>query len=768
MSALDMRTVLFIYLISNVIITFVLFPFWLQNRNRFDGIGLWLIDYVLQMIGLLFVFVGAATENPFSIVLGIPLIMSGILIIYIGLGRFVGKKSLQVHNYILLGLSIIIHVYFTFIKPNMTGRTINLFAMNIIYSIQSFYLLYFRVDEELRAITRNTAYVFLALVIVSFLRIMDLLLTKHGNVFFKSGTIPTLLIMATIILVFLLTFSLITMINRRLIVKATEDSKDKEVLVATLSVEIAERKKAEENLRQVNEYLENLFNYANAPIIVWNPKFRITRFNKAFENLTGKKREDVIGKPIEILFPPELVEKTMDLIKRTFEGERWETVEIAIAHSDGSVRTVLWNSATIYHRDGKTPVATIAQGHDITRRKHAEAERLELQRQLFKAQKLESIGILAGGVAHDFNNMLLVIMGSLELTSFSLPADSRLLPNIKLAIDTCARAADLTRQLLAYSGQGKYIVESIELSLMVKENIALIESSVTKNVRLVAKLDEKLPYIKADKTQVQQVIMNLILNAAEAIGDNSGTITISSGSMQYDEDMLKESVFDEKPLPGNYVFFEVEDTGCGMDEVIKNKMFEPFFSTKFTGRGLGLAAVHGILRNHSGNIFVQSNPGKGTTIRVLFPEADHSIDGIAGPSTVNNKPSLSGTVLLIDDEDDIRYIGSEFLAQLGFKVFAANGGDEAFRLYQEHNAKIDLVLLDYLMPDLDGVATFDGLRKINPDCRVILLSGYSEEEATRRFEDRGLSGFIQKPYRMEKLREIIEKVLRQPGQVQAE
>jgi CheY-like chemotaxis protein len=264
--------------------------------------------------------------------------------------------------------------------------------------------------------------------------------------------------------------------------------------------------------------------------------------------------------------------------------------------------------------------------------------------------------------------------------------------------------------------------------------------------------------------------MNLILNAAEAIGDNSGTVTISSGSMQYDEVMLKNSIFDEKPLPGNYVFFEVEDTGCGMDEITKDKMFEPFFSTKFTGRGLGLAAIHGILRNHGGNIFVQSTPGKGATIRVLFPATDHIIDydNVARPLTINNKPALSGTVLLVDDEEDVRYIGSEFMAQLGFKVFAAKGGDEAIQLYQKQNAAINLVLLDYLMPDLDGVATFDGLKKIRPDCKVILSSGYSEEEATRRFEGKGLSGFIQKPYKIEKLNEIIEKVLRQPDQMQDE
>ena len=931
MMALDMKTVIFIYLLSNIIVSLVLFPFWLQNRNRFNGIDFWFADYVIQTIGLLLIFIGAATGNSVAIFLGIPLVVLGIIIIYIGLGRFTGKNIPQIHNYILLGLCIIIHGYFTFLKPSIPGSTINLFVMNMILTIQIFYFLVFKVDNDFRLITRNTAYVFLGFFIVSFLRVLDVFITSLGNAFLKSGVISTMLILAATILVFLLTFSLITMINSMLIRKATEDAREKEGLVTSLSNEILERKRAEislnlntlrtrdllkmqemynyprseimnytieasieatqsrfsfiglmdetesvmtiykwsrdtmtqcsitdkpmhfpiaesgvwgdcirqrksviinnyeaawptkkgypeghvpitrfigvpifdnkkivaigavanketdysqddidslttiagkmwemfrrkmaeESLRQTNEYLESLFSYANAPIIVWNPEFKITRFNQASENLTGRKSADVIGKPIETLFSLEHVEKTMDLIKRTFGGERWEAVEIPISHTDGSVRTVLWNSATIYDKDGKTPVAAIVQGQDITESKNAEAERLDLQKQLFKAQKLESIGILAGGVAHDFNNMLLVIMGSLELTMLGLPQDSKLLSNIKRAIDTCTRAADLTRQLLAYSGQGKYMVEKIYLSNVVKDNISLFESSIPRNIRLVSKLDKNLPYIEADRTQVQQVIMNLILNAAEAIGDNNGTVTLASGAMRYDEKMLKNSVFDEKPKPGIYVFFEVTDTGCGMDEKTKEKMFEPFFSTKFTGRGLGLAAIHGILRNHGGNIFVQSSSGNGSTIRVLFPATNQVKEETVEPSNVSSDtPGISGTVLLVDDEENVRYITSEFLAQLGFQVFAARGGEEALHIYQQHRGVIDLVLLDYLMPDLDGVATFEGLKKMRPDCRVILSSGYSEEEATRRFEGKGLSGFIQKPYKIDKLRVIVEKVMK--------
>ncbi|HEY9160705.1 MAG TPA: GAF domain-containing protein [Desulfomonilia bacterium] len=931
MMTLDMKTVIFIYLLSNIIVTLVLLPFWLQNRNRFNGIDLWLADYVIQTISLVLMFIGHVTDNIFATFLGAPLFLSGIIAIYIGLERFAGKKIPQVQNYILLGLSIIIHGYFTFIKPSFTGRSINLFIMCMILSLQISYYLAFKVDKEFRQITRNSAYVFLGFFIVSFLRVLNVIFMNRGNDLPTSGLIPALLMLAATVLVFLLTFSLITMINRMLIKKATEDANERDELVKRLSSEIAERSRAEislnlntlrtrdllkmqemysyprseimsytieasieatqsrfsfiglmdeaelvmtihkwsketmaqcsimdkpmhfpiaesgvwgdcvrqrkpviinnyeaawptkkghpeghipitrfmavpifdnkkivavgavanketdytqddvdsltaiankmwemfrrkmadESLRQTNDYLENLFNYANAPIIVWNPEFRVTRFNQASETLTGRKSADVIGKSIEILFPNDQAEKNMNLIRRTFSGERWEAVEIPISRTDGTVRTVLWNSATIYDSDKKTPVAAIAQGQDITDSKEAEAQRLDLQKQLFKAQKLESIGILAGGVAHDFNNMLLVIMGSLELTMLGLPQDSKLVSNIKRAIETCTRAADLTRQLLAYSGQGKYVVEKISLSSVVKDNISLFESSIPRNIRMISKLDKNLPYIEADRSQVQQVIMNLILNAAEAIGDNNGTVTLVSGAMRYDEKMLKNSVFDEKPKPGVYVFFEVTDTGCGMDEKTKEKMFEPFFSTKFTGRGLGLAAIHGILRNHGGNIFVQSSPGVGSTIRVLFPAAHQVKEETAEmPGVSSDKSVVSGTVLLVDDEENVRYITSEFLDQLGFGVLVAKGGEEALHIYQQHKDIIDIVLLDYLMPDLDGVATFEALRKMKPDCKVVLSSGYSEEEATRRFEGKGLSGFIQKPYKIDKLRVIIENAMK--------
>jgi len=288
----------------------------------------------------------------------------------------------------------------------------------------------------------------------------------------------------------------------------------------------------------------------------------------------------------------------------------------------------------------------------------------------------------------------------------------------------------------------------------------LIESSIPRNIRINAALNENIPFIEADRGQVQQVVMNLILNAAEAFGDKTGTITLSTGAMWYGEENLKACVFDEKPAPGNFVWFEITDTGCGMDEKTKEKIFEPFFTTKFIGRGLGLAAIHGILRNHGGNVFVKSEVGTGTTFRVLLPAVIKSNDDVDKHSMAADKSVLSGTVLVADDEKIIRSLCSEYLKNMGFEVILARGGNEALQLFSAHTDRISLVLLDYMMPDLDGVATFEGLKNIKPDCTVILSSGYSEEEATRRFEGKGLSGFIQKPYKIEKLQEVIKKVLK--------
>ncbi|MFO0945915.1 MAG: response regulator [Planctomycetota bacterium] len=307
--------------------------------------------------------------------------------------------------------------------------------------------------------------------------------------------------------------------------------------------------------------------------------------------------------------------------------------------------------------------------------------------------------------------------------------------------------------------QGRFIVQRFSLTEMVEEMVNLLQVSIPKNVVLKFLLDRQIPSIEADVTQIRQVTMNLILNAAESIETRSGIVTLATGHCEVDDDYLKQTYIDDRLEPGAYAYLEVSDTGCGMDEHARKRLFEPFFTTKTTGRGLGLAAVLGIVRGHRGAIKCYSEPGRGTTFKVLFPVAQ----GEPQPLRTNVKHADDyqggGLVLIVDDEKAVRELASRVLVKGGFEVLLATNGQEAVDVFRERQHEIILVLLDMMMPRLSGEETFRQLRQINPNVRVILSSGYNEQETTNRFAGKGLAGFVQKPYRSQELLEKIRLVL---------
>jgi len=335
-------------------------------------------------------------------------------------------------------------------------------------------------------------------------------------------------------------------------------------------------------------------------------------------------------------------------------------------------------------------------------KKIAEATLRERERQLWHAQKLESLGILAGGIAHDFNNILAGIMGYADLALRGLPASEPVRADIEVIKKAVQRAADLTRQMLAYSGKGKFVVEPVSLTQNVKDLSRMLEVSISKKAVLKHNLVPDLPVIQADASQINQVIMNLIINASEALGEQGGVISISTDTAQCNAEDLLAIGFGQDLAEGLYVRLEVADTGCGMDQQTLAKIFDPFFTTKFTGRGLGLAAVQGIVRGHKGAIRVSSEPGRGTTFCVLFPASGHST------LTVRSDPAATparsgGMVLVVDDEETIRVSAQRMIERAGLSALTASGGREAIRLFQEHQHEVSCVLLDLTMPDLDGV-----------------------------------------------------------------
>lgn len=393
---------------------------------------------------------------------------------------------------------------------------------------------------------------------------------------------------------------------------------------------------------------------------------------------------------------------------------------------------------------------------EIKGRQQAEKERLELETKILQAQKLESLAVLAGGIAHDLNNLLVGILGNADLALMDLSPTAPARENLHGIEIAAMRAADLAKQMLAYSGKGRFIVKRLELQSLIEEMVHLVGTSISKKV--VVKLDfaAGVPPIEADATQIRQIIMNLVINASEAIGDRSGVISIRTGAMDCDRNYLDETFLDDDLPEGAYSYIEVSDTGCGMTMETRARIFDPFFTTKFTGRGLGLAAVLGIVRGHKGAIKVYSEQDRGTTFKVLFPVVEGTIS--PDPTQVNDRDnnSLKGyTVLLVDDEETVRTVARRMLERIGMKVRTAEDGRQALALVKAEPDAFDCILLDLTMPHMDGEETFREIRLIRGDIPVVLSSGYNQQDLINRFAGKGLAGFIQKPYQVVLLREVL-------------
>jgi CheY-like chemotaxis protein len=367
--------------------------------------------------------------------------------------------------------------------------------------------------------------------------------------------------------------------------------------------------------------------------------------------------------------------------------------------------------------------------------------------------------MLAGGIAHDFNNILLAIQGNLEFAVAGLPPEAPSRENLVEVELAAKRAADLCRQLLAYSGKGRFAFGSLSLSRAVEETARMLAVSVSKKAELRFDFASDLPLIEADETQIRQVIMNLIINASEALGEKGGVIAISAGTVECDRAQLNGLIHGERLPEGRYVFLEVSDTGCGMDAETRRKIFDPFFTTKSAGRGLGLPVILGIMRGHGGAIGIRSEPGMGTAFRLIFPASTSTVEHVEEPPTRSVGWKGSGTVLLVDDEEMVRAVAKRMLEHLGFSVLVASDGAAALEIFRAHHGTIACVILDLTMPRMDGIKTLAALRDISGGAKVMLSSGYSEHEISKRFSGKGFSGFIEKPYRVNELGDKLRAML---------
>lgn len=436
--------------------------------------------------------------------------------------------------------------------------------------------------------------------------------------------------------------------------------------------------------------------------------------------------------------------------------EHW-VHEYRVRFSDGTVRWLQGNAQPQREADG----ATVWHGFitDITERKAADAAVAGFERKLQETQKLESLGVLAGGIAHDFNNILTGVLGNASLASLELPAGSPAQSNLESIRMGALRAADLCKQMLAYSGKGRFVVRKASLNALVEETTQLLRISISKQAVLRFNLQPNLPAVEVDATQIRQVIMNLVINASEAIGLKSGVIGLTTGLTRVDRAYLGGTILAPELPAGTYVSLEVSDTGCGMSAETQSKIFEPFFTTKFTGRGLGLAAVLGIVRGHGGALKVYSEAGRGTTFKLLFPCADGGAEtdsaGVATAATWR----AHGTVLVVDDEETVRSTAALMLRKMGFDVALAADGREAVQIFAANPTGYALVLMDLTMPHLDGREAYAELRRVRDDVRVVMMSGFNEQEVISQFSGKGLVGFLQKPFLFETLNDTVRKAL---------
>ena len=476
----------------------------------------------------------------------------------------------------------------------------------------------------------------------------------------------------------------------------------------------------------------------------------IRTWNKAAERLYGWTAEEAIGQHILLSQPPGPTEFAHVLLSRLLGGEVVQHFELRRQTRDGSIIDVDMTAFPVYNEVGKT-VGTASITRDISQQKLTDEA-------LRQTQKLESLGVLAGGIAHDFNNLLVGVLANAGFLREAMAPGDEALEYVQQMETAARRATELARQMLAYTGRGPVRLEEVDLNNLVDEMTHLLRSSIGKGVTVARASNEKMAHVSGDATQLRQVIMNLVINASDAIGDETGTIAIRTSVVDMDRAAITASGLSQDLRPGPYVMLEVADSGCGMDQNTLGRVFDPFFTTKFTGRGLGLAAVLGIVRGHKGAIRVNSEPGKGSEFRLYLPL---SVTAAVEPPALHVVVPWSpdGTILVVDDEETVRIVASRALKMFGFDVLLARDGLEALDMVREHGDRLRGVLLDLTMPRMNGTQAFSELRKVRPNLPVLIMSGYSEEEALSTFGKHTPEGFLQKPFDLQSLRGEVRSLL---------
>ena len=534
-----------------------------------------------------------------------------------------------------------------------------------------------------------------------------------------------------------------------------------------LQVEVRERQAAEQEVRQARDYLQKVIDGFPEGIMVINPDHTIALANRTVRETQGGRDPVARGAFCHQAFHQQEAPCSGEAHPCPLENVLRERAPVSVEHvhhdEHGNEVTLEIIAAPIFDDSGEV-AQVIESSRDITERRRVEAQRLELEARVLQSQKLESLGLLAGGIAHDFNNLLMGVLGNADSLLARLPTADPSRAVIGHIHESAQRAADLSHQMLAYSGKARFTIETIDLNRLVEDMLPLLETAISKKAAVRLRLAAELPSIKGDATQIRQVLMNLVINASEAIGDLSGVITIETGVSAQASQHPSQVHWGKDLAEGEHVYVGVCDTGPGLNLDTIERIFDPFFTTKFTGRGLGLAVVQGVVRGHRGAIDVSSQPGQGAEFRIYLPkdEADRrprASRGKAASPASESLPRGDGLILVADDERAVRDVASMILGHHGFSVVFAEDGRRAVERFRERAAAIRAVLLDMTMPEMSGQEVLREIRQIRPDVKVVLSSGYAEQEVPPELLKDGLAVFIQKPYRASALLEKLQELL---------
>jgi PAS domain S-box-containing protein len=513
------------------------------------------------------------------------------------------------------------------------------------------------------------------------------------------------------------------------------------------------RRAADDALRASEEKYRTILESIEEGYFETDLEGNITFFSDPFGKILGYSRNELMGTNTSKYTSPETTKKMDQICARIKETGMPENVtDYVVTRNDGNGVTLELSFALMKDHE-EHPIGFRGVLRDVSERKKAEEEKRKLENQLQQAQKMESIGTLAGGIAHDFNNILMGIQGNASLMLLKIEASHPNYEKIKNVEKYVQNGTELTKQLLGFARRGKYHVKASDINEIIEKSATMF-GRTKKEIRLNMDLAHEIWTVEVDRGQIEQALLNLYVNAWQAMPEG-GDLFLETENVFLNWSYLKPY----KVEPGKYVKITVADTGVGIDKETRERIFEPFFTTKEMGRGtgLGLASVYGIIKNHGGYINVYSEKDQGTTFSIYLPASEKKI--VEEKEVAVAFAKGSGTILLIDDEQMIIDVGRELLSELGYEVMLARSGPEAIEGYKKNHPRIDLVIMDMIMPGMSGGETFDRLKEINPDVKVLLSSGYSINGQATKILQRGCDGFIQKPFNMNQLGEKIQAIL---------